>query len=68
MKRYYPAITLLSIFALFCIFSDDDYKERQAEAEHTKEIMVAVKKNRKADYNKLAKQGYQLTGFNSEMK
>ncbi len=68
MKRYHAITILLSIFSLFCFFSDDDLKERQKEAEHTKEIMAAVKAHRKAEYNRLAKQGYQLTGFNSEMK
>lgn len=68
MKRYQIITILLSLFGVFCFFSDDDLKERQKEAEHTKEIMAAVKQKRTAEYNRLAKQGYQLTGFNSEMK
>ena len=71
MKRYQAILIPAIFFISFAFMSNDDYYESLKTEEYAnnviKEYQLRVAED-KRQYNRLAKEGYRLTGFNSEMK
>ena len=64
------AIILISLFVVFALLSNEDYKEQARQDEIAKKLALQRKERAQyvREYNELAQRGYALTGFNSEMK